>query len=450
MNVMTPPQTRYAKLGERGIAYQKIGEGPPDLIWSAGSSNHTDEQWGDPAAAVFMRRVAGFSRLIRFDVLGTGASDRLPGDMDPPPFGEQLDGVRNTAQSDQFGLFAAHDAGPGAIEYAAANPDRVTHLLLSNTTACMKRKTGYPIGVDDETLSSLAEMFEQGWGTEAITRILVPSKAGDDYFVSWFTKYMRSVGTPAEMRRHVEQFTNIDVRHLLGRIVTPTLILHQPNPVIPESHGRYLADRINDAIYVKLPGTGMALYYDDPDLVLSHIESFISDSFSPSVGQKSLKALLFTDIVGSTAQLERLGDRDWSAVLGMHDEISARHTAQYGGLVAKNTGDGVLAVFAHPGDAIHAAQAIRDELARMSIEIRSGIHFGEVQETDHDLRGVAVHIAARVMSQAKPSEILVSRTVKDLVAGSTSGFADAGSHELKGIAEPWQLYRVTQMMDVGG
>jgi class 3 adenylate cyclase/pimeloyl-ACP methyl ester carboxylesterase len=442
VSLLVPPQTRYAKLGDVGIAYQVIGDGPPSLIWSSGSSNHTDEQWGDPAAAVFMRRVAGFSRLIRFDVLGTGASDRVPNDVHPPRFAEQLEAVRTATQSDRFALFAANDAGPTAIEYGSANPERVTHLVLFNTTACLRRRPDYPIGVDDETLSSIAEMLEQGWGTEAMAEVLVPSKADDGYFVSWFSKYMRSVGTPAEMRRHMHRFMEIDVRSLLGSITAPTLIMHRANPIIPESHGRHLTDRIENATFVRLPGNGMALYYDDPDLVLAHIEGFITSSSAPSPPEKRLMALLFTDIVESTARLERLGDRDWSTVLEMHDEISARHSARYGGSVVKSTGDGILAIFTNPADAVRAAQAIRDELARMSVEIRSGIHCGEVQQTDHDLVGIAVHITARVMSHAEPGEILVTRTVRDLTAGSINGLTDAGTHELKGVTEPWQLYKV--------
>lgn len=438
-----PPQTSYARLGGLDIAFQVIG-GPPDLIWSAGCFNQTDEQWEDPASGLFMHRVAGFSRLVRFDMLGAGASDRLPSDMHAPTFTEQMDAILDAAQVEQFASLAIGDAGPGAIEYAAANPHQITHLILINTTACMRRKAGYPIGVDAERLSSFAEILERGWGTEATAKIIMPNKTDDDHFLAWFSKCMRSIGTPTEMRRHLERFTDVDVKHLLGRLRTPTLVLHRKNGLIPESHSRYLADNIPKATFVDLPGSGMSIYHETPDFVLAHIESFITDSPAPTPAAKTLKALLFTDIVRSTAHLERLGDRDWSAVLRMHDEISAIRSAQYGGSVVKSTGDGILAVFASPANAVNAARAIRDDLARMSVDIRSGIHFGEVQEVSHDLIGVAVHIAARVMSQAKSGEILVSRTLRDLAAGSIDGFIDAGTYQLKGLAEPWQLYRVTE------
>lgn len=444
MKVLTPPRTSYARLGGLDIAYQVIGDGSSDLIWSAGCFNQTDEQWEDPASGLFMRRVAGFCRLVRFDMLGAGASDRVPSDMHVPTFTEQMDAIRDAAQVEQFVSLAIGDAGPGAIEYAAAYPDRLTRLVLFNTTACMRRKAEYPIGVDDERLSSLVEIIGSGWGTEATAKIIMPNKTDDDHFLSWFSKCMRSIGTPTEMRRHVERFTNDDVRHLLGRLRTPTLVLHRKNGLIPKSHTRYLADNIPEAKFVDLPGSGMSIYHEAPDVVLGHIETFITDSPAPVAGAKSLKALLFTDIVGSTVYLERLGDRDWSAVLRMHDEISAIRSAQYGGSVVKSTGDGILAVFANPANAVHAARAIRDDLARMSVDIRCGIHFGEVQEVEDDLIGVAVHIAARVMSRAKPGEVLVSRTLRDLAAGSIDGFVDAGTHHLKGIAEPWQLYRVTE------
>lgn len=444
MKVLTPPQTSYARLGGLDIAFQVMGDGPPDLIWSAGCFSQTDEQWEDPASGLFMHRVAGFSRLVRFDMLGAGASDRMPSNIDAATFSEQMDAVRDAAEVEQCAILAIGDAGPGAIEYAVANPGLVTSLVLFNTTACMRRNAEYPIGVDDERLSSFAEILERGWGTGATAKIIMPNKTDDVHFLAWFSKCMRSIGTPTEMRHHLDRFTRVDVRHLLGRLRTPTLVLHRRNGLIPESHTRYLADNIPEATFVGLPGSGMSIYHEAPDLVLAHIESFITDSPAPAAGVKSLKALLFTDIVGSTAHLERLGDRDWSAVLRMHDEISAIRSARYGGSVVKSTGDGILAGFASPANAIHAARSIRDDLARMSVDIRSGIHFGEVQETDNDLIGVAVHIAARVMSQAHPGEILVSRTLRDLAAGSFDGFIDAGTYQLKGIAEPWQLYRVTE------
>lgn len=390
-----------------------------------------------------MHRMAGFSRLVRFDMLGAGASDRVPSDMDEPTFAQQMDAIREAAQVDQAAILAIGDAGPGAIEYAVAYPERVTHLVLFNTTACMRRKAEYPIGVDDERLSSFAEILVRGWGTGATARIIMPNRTNDDHFLAWLSKCMRSIGTPTEMRRHLDRFVDVDVRHSLGRLRTPTLVLHRKNGLIPKPHARYLADNIPQATFVDLPGSGMSICHEAPDLVLAHIETFITDSPSPTAGAKSLKALLFTDMVGSTAHLERLGDRDWSAVLRMHDEISATRSTQYGGSVVKSTGDGILAVFTSPADAVHAARAIRDDLARISVEIRSGIHVGEVEETDHDVLGVAVHIAARVMSQAKPREILVSRTVRDLAAGSIDGFIDAGTHQLKGITEQWQLYSVT-------
>lgn len=364
------PQTRYAMLGELGVAFQVIGGDPPDLMWSAGSVNHVDEIWEEPSTAVFLRRVAGFCRLVRFDVLGAGASDRLAPGVDPPAFSDQLDAVCAAAETERFALLAMLDVGPGAIEYAVANPDRVTHLILVDTTACFKRKPDYPIGVEDEQIRSLLEMLEQVWGTEAIIQAMFPSLAEDAHFVARFSKYMRSVGTPREMRRLFERSFDMDVRHLLDGVEAPTLVMYQENPIVPESHSEYLVERIPGATYVKRPGLGTGLA-NSPDLVLSQIEGFITESAAPTSQQKSLEALLFTDIVESTTQLERLGDRDWSAVLDMHDEISAKWVAQHGGSVVKSTGDGILAVFSNPADAIRAARAMRQELARMSVDIRS-------------------------------------------------------------------------------
>jgi class 3 adenylate cyclase len=437
------PPTRYAVLEGLRIAHQQDGTGPPDLVLSSGSYNHIEVQWEDPGAALFLRRMAAFSRLIRFDMLGVGGSDRWAGPAPLPSFGDQLDAVLDAVGASRFGLIAMLDAGFGAIEYAVANPDRVSHLILYGATARITRAEDYEIGLDEAALSAMLPLLDQSWGTEAMAEANVPSRASDARFVEWYTKYMRSIGTPTELARRFGETAGRDVRGLLAEVSVPSLVLHRRDySLVPRSHGRYVADHIPGAEYVELPGADGPLFWQEPDLALRLIERFVRGSDPGDAGSRSVLTLLFTDIADSTRRAAELGDRDWLTVLGQHDEISARHASQHGGWVVKGTGDGVLAAFRDPSAAVTAASAILSDLRRMSIEVRAGIHAGEVVLSGETVSGLGVHIAARVMAEARPNEILVSRTVRDLMAGSAVTFADAGVHEMKGIVEPWQLYRV--------
>lgn len=435
------PPTRYITLGDLRIAYQTLGDGPVDLVLSAGSFNHTDVQWEDPAIAVFFRRIATFSRLIRFDVVGAGGSDRPQGAS--PGYIDQLRTVLGAVEAEQVALIALLDAGPGAIEFAVTEPDRVSHLILYNTTARLTRDVDYEIGLDDAAVQRLLPLFEEGWGTDAMTQVNVPSRSDDTRFRDWYAKYLRSVGTPTEMSRILEQALELDVRQLMVELSVPTLVLHRRDyALVPRSHGEYLAAHIPGAEYVELPGADGPLFWDAPDITLRHFERFIRGDESGVRASRAVLTLLFTDIVRSTERVGELGDRDWSAVLGEHDDISAKWTEQFAGRVVKSTGDGMLAVFSSPSDAIRASKAIRDELARMSIRIRSGIHAGEVEQVGDDVAGLAVHIASRIMALAGDGEILVSRAVRDLVMGASIDLGDAGTRQLTGLNEAWQLYRV--------
>lgn len=437
------PETHYTQLDGLRIAYQILGDGPPDVVFTSGSFNHIDVQWEDAGIAVFFRRMASFCRLIRFDMLGAGASDRVPTGASRPGFVAQLGAVLEAAKVERFVLIAGLDAAPGGIEYAVTHRDRVTRLILYNTTARFTRDLDYDIGVDREVWSSMLPLFEEGWGTPALAALNVPSRSGDERFVAWYSKYLRSIGTPTDASRNYAEVTAQDVRHLLGEVAVPTLVLHRSGyAIVPPSHGEYLAEHIAGAEYVELPGTDGPLFWDAPDVFLREVERFIGGLASPARSDRVVLSILFTDIVRSTERAEELGDRDWGAVLSQHDEISRKGVEQFGGWVVEKTGDGVLAAFPTPSGAIRAAVAIRDELRRMSVDIRSGIHVGEVEPQGDEVHGLAVHLAARVMAQAGAGQILVSRTVRDLVAGSTLEFADAGTHEFKGISEPWDLYRV--------
>lgn len=360
-----------------------------------------------------------------------------------PSFGDQIAAVMDEAGSERAVLLAMLDAAPGAIEFVVEHPDRVSKLILYAASARVTRADGYDIGLDQGAIDSIASLLEVGWGTPAMAQANVPSRANDERFVAWYAKYLRSIGTPREIGLRFGAQADQDVRHLLERVTVPTLVLHRRGyGLIPPSHGRYLADRIPGAEFVELPGGDGPLFWETPDLILGRIEQFATGTTRPSRSPRQVLTLVFTDIGDSTRRAEEMGDRDWLALLAQHDEISASRAAQYGGWVVKGTGDGVLAAFPGPSDAVSAAREIRDDLDQMGVAVRTGVHSGEVERSDDAVSGLAVHIAARVMAVASLGEILVSRTVRDLTAGSGFGFEDAGSHELKGVAEPWRLYRL--------
>jgi class 3 adenylate cyclase len=425
------------------LAYQVVGDGPPDLLVSAGSFSHTDVLWEDPAAELFLRRLSSFSRLIRFDVIGTSGSDRLPAGSRRPDFADQLDAILVATGADRLAVLASLDAGPGILRYVAEHPGRITTLILYNTTARWQIGPGYEIGVEPTELQALRAQFEEGWGTDAVGFRTVPSRSNDTRFRAWYAKYVRSLGTPTDIIAAINQMLTDDATPVLDRILVPTLVMHRRDyALIPLSHGEYLAGHIAGAQLVVLPGSDGPMFWETPDLILHHVERFVAGSQPHAHGERELLTLLFTDIVGSTEQAGQLGDRDWSAVLEVHYGVSNRIAEHHRGRVVNRTGDGVLCAFPSPSEAVHAAIALRAELASMAIPIRAGLNAGEVESHEDDLSGIVVHIAARVMAQAGSGEIMVSRTVRDLLVGSPLRFSSVGERTLKGIDEPWQLYRV--------
>ncbi len=441
-----PPPTKYARLGPDRLAYQVLGQGPPDLVLTMGSFSHVDLVWEDPQIALFLRRLASFSRLIRFDRRGTGASDPLPPDPLPPweAYAEELLAVMDTVGSRQAALIAAGpEAGPMALAVAGTRPERISALVLADATARYLVADDYPIGVAPETAKTMIDRAEELWGTEAIAGINTPSRAGDQRFLRWSARLQRAIASPRVVRAHLQALLEVDVRPLLPLIQAPTLVLHHTDfQFLPVSHGRYLAEHINGARLVELPGD-LPLLWERPDLVLDRIEEFLVGV--RRLGGRPTRALatvLFTDIVDSTEQAADLGDRRWRELLDVHDELARRLVEQWGGRLVNTTGDGILATFDGPGRAIGCAAALGDELGGIGVVIRAGLHTGEVELRDGDVGGLAVHIAARVMALAGPGEILASRTVRDLVVGSDVVLADRGTHTLKGVEGRWQLFAV--------
>ena len=436
---MPPPETRYARLQGDRIAYQVLGEGPPDLVLTPGSFGHLDIGWEDPGIALFCRTLASFCRLIIFDRRGTGISDPLPPDPLPPweAYAQELTAVLDAVGTERAALLAELDAGPTAITFAATQPQRVRALVLSHATARFVAADDYPIGLPTEVAEAVAAQSDQLWGTEAMVAMMAPSRAGDERFRRWLGKMVRAGASPKAAHKLVRAMLEVDVRPVLPLIQAPTLVLHRRDAqLIPIEHGRYLADHIPGAKLVELSGLDSTLFWETPEVALDQIEAFLTGVHRTAAPTRILATVLFTDIVDATGRASRLGDRRWRELLNVHDELARRLVEEFGGQLIKTTGDGILATFDGPGRAIRCAAALRDELDGIGVQIRAGLHTGEVELRDGDVGGIAVHIAARVTAAAQPGDILTSRTVRDLVVGSDITLLDQGAHRLKGVEAP--------------
>ena len=422
-----------------------FGEGP-DLVFCSGSFSHTDVIWEDPASALFFLRLGEFARVIRFDRRGSSNSDPMPPDGLQPweAYNEELLAVIDAAGSARAVVVAALDAGPTSLLFAASNPGRVQGLIFYNTGACFVASDDYQIGLPRDVLIATIEMIADQWGSDWLVDVMVPLRAGDQRFRSWYAKLLRAIGTPNTVRTALQSFLELDARPFLQTITAPSLVMHRRDfPTIPIEIGRYLAEELG-APFVEIPGSDGTFYFETPEILLDHIAGFVGQVTEGGVSAPServLATMLFSDIVQSTALLGRVGDPKWARLLDVHDEVTRDVVEKQGGKIVKGTGDGMLAMFASPTAAVRSGIEIGQRLLAMGIEIRAGVHSGEVTMRDQDVSGVAVHIASRVMGEAEPGEVLVSRTVRDLVGGSGMPFEDRGLHDLKGVAEPWQLYR---------
>jgi class 3 adenylate cyclase/pimeloyl-ACP methyl ester carboxylesterase len=437
--------TGYARLGAARIAFQVIGGGPIDLISTPGSFVSFDISAEDPAADLYYRSLASFTRLIRFDRRGSGASDPVPLDALPAleSYTEEVLAVMDAVGSQQAAVMAGYDAGPMAMLFAATQPERVSALILANTTSRYLSVEDYPIGLSRDAAEHVADLMAENWGTEAQASLYVPSRADDARFLAWFAKVQRMTISPTAAAAYFRAWFEVDARPLLSAIRLPTLVLHRSGfSSIPFTHAQYIADHVAGARVVELPGSDGPFIWEHPELALDAIEEFLTGIRRGAPSHRVLATVLFTDIVDSTQRAEELGDRKWRALLDVHDDLAARSVESQGGRVVKSTGDGILATFDGPGRAIRGATALQDELGRVQINLRAGIHAGEIEVRGDDVSGIAVHLAARVMAEADPGEILVSRTVRDLVVGSDISFSDRGAHQLKGIEGDWQLYSV--------
>jgi class 3 adenylate cyclase/pimeloyl-ACP methyl ester carboxylesterase len=440
-----PPETRYAESDAGLIAYQVFGEGPFDLVYMSGSVSNVDMRWEVPPFASFFERLASFSRLILFDRRGTGASDRVPVDAVPTweEWGDDLRVVLDAAKSDHAAILAILDGGPMAMVFAATHPDRTKALVLANTTARVRVAEDYPAGLPTEAAEATLKLFEDGWGTEEFAAALAPTLSSDRRMRAWFAKYQRASASPRMAAAQFRSILDLDVRSVLESIRVPTLVLHRTTfAFIPLEHGKYLAEHIPGARLVEVPGSDSSFTFEQPDLVLDTVEEFLTGVRRVPPADRVLATVLFTDLVDSTQRASEMGDRQWRALLDRHDELAKTEVERHRGRALKSTGDGILATFDSPGRAIRCTLSIRDQVQNIGLPMRAGLHAGEVELRDDDVGGIAVHIAARVSAQAGPGEVLVSRTVSDLVAGSGITFQDRGSHSLKGVPGEWQLFAV--------
>lgn len=442
------PTTGYASLDDERIAYQVIGNGPVDIVVNAGWWSPFDVEWEEPSIRSFYQQLARFSRIIRFDRRGIGASDPIPLDALPPweSLSDEIEAVMDAVGSERAFVLAAGSAGPGGALFAATHPDRTAGLILGHTTVRWLQDDDYPFGWPADEQAAMAEAAREDWGTGAMLTAAFPSRANDPDFPKYYAKVERATTSPKAIAKYLQSEALTDGRAVLPTISVPTVVLHRTeSPMLSIDHGRYLAEHIPGAKLVEIPGGDAAPYWEHPDVFIAAVEDFVSESAAPAPIDRQLATVMFTDIVDSTKTAESLGDRRWQAVLERHHEIARQTVGSHAGSFIRSTGDGMLATFTGPGRAIVGASSLLASIAPTDLHLRTGIHTGEIEVRGDDVGGIAVHLAARVMAEAIADEILVSRTVKDLVVGSEIEFADRGIHALKGIDDPWQLYAVVRI-----
>ena len=440
---MKPPEVHYAKNADVHIAYAVVGDGPIDLVYTTGIFSNLDVMWEEPRWARYLDRLASFSRLIVFDMRGVGLSDRGP---EPPLLELQMDDVRavmDAARSETAATFGGARGGAMTILFAATYPERVRGLILYDTLAKTIRSDDHPYGQTPEEQRRFFARFVAEMGTGKNLDLQGRSAAQDERFRRWWARFERLVATPTAYRELADVFRDLDIRSVLPSIQAPTLVLHRTgDPIIPVDQAHYLAKAIPNARLVELPGVDHLPFLGDQDAIVDEVEEFLTGARPAPRTDRVLATVLFTDIVGSTGYAARVGDREWGALLEQHHALVRKEIERYLGREIDNAGDGFFATFDGPARAIRCAEAVVEGVRDLGIEIRAGVHTGECELIDGKIGGITVSIGARVAATAGASEVRVSQTVKDLVAGSGLTFEDAGDHELKGVPDRWRLYRV--------
>jgi class 3 adenylate cyclase len=441
----TIPETKYARSANLHIAYQVVGDGALDLVFVHGWISHIEHLWEEPSIARFLRRLASFSRLILLDKRGTGLSD--PVSLDELPTLEQrMDDVRavmDAAGSGRAALLGTSEAGALNLLFAGTHPDRTAALILLNSYARLAWSPDYPFGIPADAADALLDTIENGWGTGVAFEALVASQADNEAMRRWWARYQRLAASPGAAVTLLRRAFDTDARAVLPMIAVPTLILHRAgDPFSGPDHGRYLAQHIRGARYVELSGGDHLFFAEDADPLLAEIQEFLTGVREGGEAERVLATVLFVDIVGSTEHAVRLGDRRWRDLLDAYYRAVRGELVRFRGREIDTAGDGLFAMFDGPARAIRCACAVRDAVRPLGLAVRVGVHTGECEVIGAKIGGLAVHIGARVTAAAGVGDVLVSSTVKDLVAGSGLRFEDRGTHALKGVPGDWRLFAV--------
>jgi class 3 adenylate cyclase len=441
----SPPKTQYAKSGEIHVAYQVTGDSPLDLVLVPGFVSHLEYQWEHPRPAQFLERLASFSRLIRFDKRGTGLSDRVGGIA---TLEERMDDVRavmDAVGSERAAIMGISEGGPMCALFAATYPERTSALVMYGAMARMAWAPDHPSGRTPEQYQARLESVERAWGTGVTLDTYTPSLADDVSYVKWISGYERASASPGAVLAILRMNWEIDARPVLPMIRVPTLVVNRTGDrAVKVEQGQYIAEHIPGAKYVQLNGDDHLPWAGDTNAVVEEIEEFLTGARHGPETDRVLATVLFTDIVSSTERAAALGDRRWRDFLEGYYALARRELARFRGREIDTAGDGFFAAFDGPARAVRCAEAIRAGALSLGVEVRSGLHTGECEVFGDKVGGIAVHIGARVASLAHPGEVLVSNTVKDLVAGSGLAFEDRGAHALKGVPGEWRLYAVTR------
>lgn len=443
------PLTRYAEVDGLNIAFQVSGDGPRDLVWVPGMYSHVEALWDIPGHPEIMHRLGSFARVIGFDKRCTGMSDRTSSLPTLEERMRDIGAVMDAASSERAWLFGISEGGPLCLMYAAANPERVAGVALWGSYSRFCRGEDYPYGPARDEWMEWVRESTASWGDPAAVQgslsVTAPSRVGDRDFAEGLARAGRLAFGPKAYVDLWKLAMDIDVRGLLPVVQVPVLIMHRTgDQVIPVEHGRFLAEHIPNGRLAEFPGDDHLAQTMD-SAVLDTLEEFVSGQPPPQVPKtRTLAAVLFTDIVGSTSSATEHGDANWVKILDRHDRICVENVTRYGGRLVKSTGDGILATFGGPSQAVECGQALSTQLAARDLHIRAGVHLGEIELRGDDVGGVAVHVAARVMGLAQPDEVLVTRTVVDVVAGSGLAFTARGLNRLKGISEPWELHALAR------
>ena len=436
------PSTHFARSGDLHIGYQVLGDGPFDLLFVPGIISHLDLWWDDPRSARFFERLASFSRLILLDKRGLGVSDRVAGWATLEERMDDLRAVMDAAGSESAALVGVSEGGPLSLLFAAAHPERCSALCVVGGFARMVRGDDYPYGVTRQQMLNLFEEVVANWGKPGLMRLIAPTLWSRPEEHEGWGRFERAAASPGAIRSGIEMNSEIDVRHVLPQIRVPTLVVHRrQDRAIPFGMGEYLADHIPGARMVALEGKDH-LFWLEGDEVVDAIQEFLTGEHAPAPVDRVLATVLFIDIVESTRRVAEQGDRAWVETLVRFKTIVQRQLERFRGHEVDDSGDGVLATFDGPARAIRCADSIRSALRTLDLEVRVGLHSGECERVGEKLGGIAVHIGARVAATAEPGELLVSGTVRDLVAGSGIEFQDRGMHELRGVPGEWRLLAV--------